>query len=46
MTKKQRSETVIAYFEEAMLAAETELHYANDFQLQVAVMRRRFARTK
>lgn len=38
MTKKQRYEAVIAYFEEAMPVAETELHFANDFQLLVAVM--------
>jgi endonuclease-3 len=38
MTKKERYEAVIAYFSEAMPAAETELHYANTFQLLVAVM--------
>ena len=38
MTKKQRYEAVIAYFEEAMPVAETELHYDNEFQLMVAVM--------
>lgn len=38
MTQKQRYEAVIAYFEEAMPVAETELHFANDFQLLVAVM--------
>ncbi len=38
MTKKERYETVIAYFSEAMPAAETELHYTNTFQLLVAVM--------
>ena len=38
MTKKQRYEAVISYFEEAMPVAETELHYENDFQLLVAVM--------
>ena len=38
MTRKQRYEAVIAYFEEAMPVAETELHFANDFQLLVAVM--------
>ena len=38
MTKKQRYEAVIDYFREAMPVAETELHYANDFQLLVAVM--------
>ncbi len=38
MTKKERYEAVIAYFSAAMPAAETELHYANTFQLLVAVM--------
>lgn len=38
MTRKQRYEAVIAYFEKAMPVAETELHFANDFQLLVAVM--------
>ena len=38
MTKRQRYEAVIAYFEEAMPVAETELHYGNEFQLLVAVM--------
>jgi len=38
MTKKQRYETVIAYFKEAMPVAETELKYGNEFQLLVAVM--------
>ena len=38
MTKKQRYEAVIGYFREAMPVAETELYYANDFQLLVAVM--------
>ena len=38
MTKKERYEAVIAYFSEAMPAAETELQYANTFQLLVAVM--------
>ena len=38
MTKKQRYEAAIAYFEEAMPVAETELHYDNEFQLMVAVM--------
>lgn len=38
MTKKERYEAVIAYFEEAMPVAETELHYDNEFQLLVAVM--------
>ena len=38
MTKKQRYEAAIAYFEEAMPVAETELRYDNEFQLLVAVM--------
>ena len=38
MTKKERYDAVIAYFSEAMPAAETELRYANTFQLLVAVM--------
>jgi len=38
MTKKQRYEAVVAYFEEAMPVAETELHFDSDFQLLVAVM--------
>ncbi|MBQ7494735.1 MAG: endonuclease III [Bacteroidaceae bacterium] len=38
MTQKQRYEAVISYFREAMPMAETELHYANNFQLLVAVM--------
>ena len=38
MTKHERYEAVIAYFEEAMPVAETELHFADTFQLLVAVM--------
>lgn len=38
MTRKQRYEAVVAYFSETMPVAETELHYANNFQLLVAVM--------
>lgn len=38
MTRKQRYEAVIAYFSETMPLAETELHYADTFQLLVAVM--------
>jgi len=38
MTRKQRYEAVVAYFSEAMPVAETELHYADNFQLLVAVM--------
>ncbi len=38
MTKRQRYEAVIAYFQEAMPVAETELRYDNVFQLLVAVV--------
>ncbi|MBP3214512.1 MAG: endonuclease III [Bacteroidaceae bacterium] len=38
MTKKERYERFIAYFQEAMPEANTELHYANPFQLLCAVM--------
>lgn len=38
MTKKERYSAIIAYFEEAMPVAETELHFISDFQLLVAVM--------
>lgn len=38
MTKKQRYEAVISYFEETMPVAETELHYDSVFQLLVAVI--------
>ncbi|MBP5770071.1 MAG: endonuclease III [Bacteroidaceae bacterium] len=38
MTKQQRYDAVIQYFEQAMPLAETELHFANNFQLLVAVM--------
>lgn len=38
MTKKERYEKVIAYFEEAMPVAETELHYSTPFELLVAVI--------
>ena len=38
MTRRQRYEAVIAYFEQTMPVAETELHFGNDFQLLVAVM--------
>lgn len=38
MTKNERYEAVIAYFEQMMPVAETELHFGNDFQLLVAVM--------
>lgn len=38
MTKKERYEATIAYFQETMPIAETELHYGNAFQLLVAVI--------
>jgi len=38
MRKKELFETVIKYFEEAMPIAETELEYANPFDLIVAVV--------
>lgn len=38
MTQRQRYEAVIAYFKVAMPTADTELHFANSFQLLVAVM--------
>ncbi|MBR1809142.1 MAG: endonuclease III [Paludibacteraceae bacterium] len=38
MTTKQRFEGCIAWFEENMKIAESELHYRNPFQLLVAVM--------
>lgn len=38
MTTKARYEHVINWFEEHMPVAETELHYANPFQLLVAVI--------
>ncbi len=38
MKKQDLYNTVIAYFEGAMPVAETELHYANPFQLLVAVI--------
>lgn len=38
MTKKERFEKLIAFFEEAMPVAETELHYKDPFQLLVAVI--------
>lgn len=38
MTKKERYERVIEYFEQAMPVAETELHYDNPFQLLMAVI--------
>lgn len=38
MTKQQRYEKVIAWFQEYMPVAETELHYNNPFELLVAVI--------
>lgn len=38
MTKKQRYDAVISFFQETMPIAETELHYDNAFQLLVAVI--------
>ena len=38
LTKKERYNLVIAYFQEAMPEANTELHYENPFQLLCAVM--------
>ncbi|MDR1698626.1 MAG: endonuclease III [Prevotellaceae bacterium] len=38
MTKKQRYENVIAWFEANMPVAESELHYKNTFELLVAVI--------
>lgn len=38
MTKKERYEAVITYFEKAMPVAETELRFTSEFQLLVAVM--------
>lgn len=38
MRKQELYDKVIAYFEEAMPVAETELHYSNPFELLVAVI--------
>jgi endonuclease III len=38
MTKKERYGTILAYFEQAMAAPETELHYNNPYELLVAVI--------
>ena len=38
MRKKELYDRVIAYFEQAMPVAETELHYEDPFQLLVAVI--------
>lgn len=37
MTKKERYEQILKYFEENVKDAETELHYSNPFELLVAV---------
>jgi endonuclease-3 len=38
MTKKERFEKVLAYFQNQMPTAETELHYTNPYELLVAVI--------
>lgn len=38
MTKKERFEKVLAYFQDQMPTAETELHYTNPYELLVAVI--------
>ena len=38
MTRKERYEAVIGWFEEHMPVAETELHYTTPFELLVAVI--------
>ena len=38
MRQKQRFDYVLAWFEENMPSAESELHYENPYQLLVAVM--------
>jgi len=38
MTKKERFERVIAYFQQNMPVAETELHYSDPYELLVAVI--------
>ena len=38
MKKKELYDKVIAYFEQAMPVAETELHYGTPFELLVAVI--------
>ena len=38
MTTKQRFDTILAWFAQNMPVAESELHFANPFQLLVAVM--------
>ncbi len=38
MTKKERFEKILAYFQEHVPVAETELHYSNPYELLVAVI--------
>ncbi len=38
MRKEERFEKVIAWFQENMPVAETELHYSNPYELLVAVI--------
>ena len=38
MRKKELYDKVIAYFEQAMPVAETELNYGNPFELLIAVI--------
>ena len=38
MTKKERFEKVLTYFQDQMPTAETELHYSNPYELLVAVI--------
>lgn len=38
MTKKERYEKVIAWFQENVPVAETELHYNNPYELLIAVI--------
>lgn len=38
MTKKERFEGIISYFQENMPIAESELHYSNPFELLIAVI--------
>lgn len=38
MTRKERFEACVAYFQQAMPNAETELHYSNTYELLVAVI--------
>lgn len=45
MKKQELYNKVIAYFQEAMPVAETELHYNNPFELLIAVSRVHNART-